>query len=351
MLAVKIYQGQKMFSKVTYIICCWGLLMQAGILFSENSSGKPSIKWQAIYDEAAKQSKASSKPLLILFTGSDWCSCCTKLDEESLNTLDFAVVASNKFIFLKLDFPLYTSQDPEIKAQNKQLQAKFDVRSFPTIIIYDAQGDKVIGSTGYRPGGGRQYADYLLKLVNDYASYKQKVALIDHENLSGNELKQLYEYAQKYNQVEDAEKIMVYGLQSDKTHYFLTERYRIYAKNGLLNSPEAVTLKQELLAADPDNEKHIPYQIAMIEFELYSKDLNHNHCCPDVAVSPLTAYLDKYGSQDKENAWRLQMIISQVYLEKNQTSGALKHAQCGYDTAPSSIQPEIAKAIKNFSAK
>ncbi len=127
-------------------------------------TAKGSVQWLTNYEEAVKASKSEKKPIVMLFTGSDWCSWCTKLEEEALSSAEFAKDAGNNFIFLKLDFPLNSSQAPEVKAQNKQLQHKFDVRSFPLVVVYDPTTDKKIGSTGYRAGGGKSYADYLNKL-------------------------------------------------------------------------------------------------------------------------------------------------------------------------------------------
>ena len=319
-----------MFNKFT-IICCSALLMQACNLFSQNPGGRASIRWQTNYEEAEKQSKETAKPLVLLFTGSDWCTWCTKLEEEVFNTSEFAAIAGSKFTFVKLDFPLYSNQDPQVKAQNKQLQQKFDVRSFPSVIIYDAQKNQTIGTSGYRPGGGKQYADYLLKLFNDYSSYKQKMGALDKGNFSGSDLKQLYEQAMKLNLNNDATRIVNLGVKSDKSLYFLTKRYEQYASENQLHTQAAIALRQQLLAADPNNEKQIPYQIAVIEFETYSEEMDKESCTPELAISPLNEYIEKFGSKDKENSWRLQMIISQVYLDNNQMPSSLKHAQYAYE--------------------
>ncbi len=340
-----------MSNKFIWIICCAMVLSHACSLFSETATSKPSIKWQTNYDEAIKQGKEGSKPVILFFTGSDWCSWCTKLEQEVLSTQEFADAVANKFIFVKLDFPLYSAQDPQVKAQNKQLQQKFDVRSYPTIVIFDAQQNRQIGTTGYRPGGGKQYADYLLKQVNDFSSYKQKMGALDKGGFSGSDLKQLYEQAKKLNIDADATKIVSQGMKSDKSTFFLTERYRQLADEGHIHSKEAQDIRKQLLACDPTNEKHIPYHVAVIEFETYLNEMDKDNYTAELAVAPLKTYIEKYGNKDKEHLWRLEMLISQVYLDKNQMASALKHAQYSYDAAPSSVQPEISKAIQSIRSK
>ncbi len=125
----------------------------------------------------------------------------------------------------------------------------------------------------------------------------------------------------------DLNRIIKMGLNSDQMTYFQIEHYRLYADEGLIHSPEAAALRQQLLAADPNNEHKTHYQIAIIDFESYSEDSDKENGNPDEAVVPLIAYIEKFGKQDKENLWRLNMIISQFYLDKNKLAQALKYAQ------------------------
>jgi protein disulfide-isomerase len=335
-----------MFNK--FIALCTAILLQSCLLCAFEGQSKGSIKWFTNYEEALKQARSSSQPLLMFFTGSDWCGWCNKIDEEAFDTKDFAEAAGNRFVFLKLDSPLYTAQDPQIKAQNKQLQQKFDVRSFPTVILYDAQQNQQIGTTGYRAGGGKQYATYLNKMFSDYQAYKQKMGALDNTKPSGTELKQLYDKAKELGLNNDVNKITKLGMDSDQSLFFLTERYRFLAAEGQINGQEAAALKQQLLVADANNEKQIPYHLAVIEFEAFCESMDKNNYAPELAVAPLVTYIEKFGAKDKENLWRLQMIISQVYLDKNQMPDALKYAQKAYDSAPASAQSEIAVALQNI---
>lgn len=129
------------------------------------------IEWMTSYDEALHQAKETTKPIVLFFTGSDWCTWCHKLENESLQTPEFAQSAGKDFIFLKLDFPMKKGQDSKVTEQNKGLQQKFSVRSFPSIIVLDANGD-LVGATGYRPGGGRQYGEHLKNMVEEYSLFQ-----------------------------------------------------------------------------------------------------------------------------------------------------------------------------------
>ena len=311
-------------------------------------SANYSIQWLTNYEEAVNQSTSLNKPMLLFFTGTGWCQACSRLEEEVLHKKQFSDILGKQFIYVKVDFPRkegYT-QDAKTEAQNQQLLSKFGVRSFPTVLILDSQQQK-IGTGGYRAGGPEAYANFLMKMVNDYIDYKQGMKQVSSQT-PGAELKQLLEKAQALDFQKDAQKIIASGVQSDEKLYFQLKRYRQLAEEGRLQDQEALSLKQELLEADPANVQLVPYHLAIVEFEAHSKDREKENFTPEYAVSPLVAYLEKFGKQDKTNAWRLQMIISQVFLDNNKLALALRYAQSSYEAAPPTVQKEIATAIRNL---
>jgi protein disulfide-isomerase len=286
--------------------------------------------------------------MLLFFTGSDWCGWCNKIEEEAIDTPEFAEIAGNKFIFVKLDFPLYANQDPQVKAQNKALQQKFDVRGFPTLVIIDPVQNQSIGTTGYRPGGGKAFADHLLKMVNDYSGYKQKIGALDKSKFSGTELKQLYEKSKELRLTNDSTRIVKKGMSSDEAHFFLVERYRFLADEGQIHGKECAALREKIMAHDPLNEHHLQYQIAVIDFETNCDEMDGVNSPTEQAVAPLITYMEKFGGKDKEHLWRLQLLVSQVYLDKNEMTKALKYAQASYEAAPACVQSELSRAISSI---
>ncbi|MBX3171635.1 MAG: thioredoxin family protein [Candidatus Eremiobacteraeota bacterium] len=108
--------------------------------------------WLTSYKEAVAQSKASGKPILMDFTGSDWCGWCKKLKAEVFETNEFKQWAASNVVLLELDFPRRTSQSPAMKQQNQELAQKFGVRGYPTIIFATHSG-QVLGQYGYDEGG------------------------------------------------------------------------------------------------------------------------------------------------------------------------------------------------------
>lgn len=320
-----------------FALLCLQAFLFFGIFSFERSDA---VVWMSNYDEAAKAAKEQNKPLLLFFTGSDWCVWCKKLESESLSTRDFDQAAASHFIFVKIDFPQKGSQSAQEAAQNKELQKQFDVRGFPTIVILDPQGRK-IGVTGYRPGGGKSYASHLMKMVDEFSSYKSKMSRLDMDTPSGAELKLLFKQARQFQQTGDIAKIIKAGKTSDRKDFFMIEEYRLLGKEGKNQSTEAASLKEQLLAGDPKNSHLTHYQIACIDFDALSDKLESGACTPDAAVAPLTLYLKKFGAEDADNRWRIEMIISQVYLDKSDREKAILHAEKALQSAPESMKGDI----------
>lgn len=111
---------------------------------------------QAAFEKAIKE----DKELLILFTGSDWCPPCKKLEAEVLSEEDFLFEVTRHYVLLKLDFPKSIEQSPELVKQNQELADKFGVDSFPTIVLTD-KNLKPFAFAGYETGGFQNYLGLL----------------------------------------------------------------------------------------------------------------------------------------------------------------------------------------------
>ena len=131
------------------------LLMFAGSFAAEAQE----LVWETNVTKAMAISNETKKPLLLFFTGSDWCGWCIRLQKEVLKTPEFAAWAKENVVLVELDYPRKAPQTEEIKKQNNELQMAFGIQGFPTIILANAttKEGKVnfegIGSTGYVAGG------------------------------------------------------------------------------------------------------------------------------------------------------------------------------------------------------
>ena len=135
------------------VITVFGLLNASICSGQQPNLNRPYEPWQESYQTALKMSQSSGRPVMLVFTGSDWCKTCGKLTEEVFTTHAFAAWSTKQVIKVEVDFPNGYQLPDALKTQNFKLKAKFGrhVRTFPTVLFIDAS-ENVIGKVGYHNG-------------------------------------------------------------------------------------------------------------------------------------------------------------------------------------------------------
>ena len=124
-------------------------------------------EWGTDWEAAKAQAQKEKKPILINFTGTDWCGWCIRLDKEVFSKEDFKKYAKEHLVLMEVDFPRKKEQSAELKAQNKKLDKEYKVEGYPTIYLLDSKGEKISGDIGYREGGAAEYVKHLKSLLKD----------------------------------------------------------------------------------------------------------------------------------------------------------------------------------------
>lgn len=92
-----------------------------------------------INDNAAaafEDSRTTQKPVLLIFSGSDWCAPCIRLHKTVLSDEQFLLYASDHFILLKADFPQRKKLATETVAQNERLAERYNPKGqFPHLVL------------------------------------------------------------------------------------------------------------------------------------------------------------------------------------------------------------------------
>lgn len=130
------------------------------ISFLSLSFSQEKLVWHEDLKEAITASQKENKPLMLFFTGSDWCGWCIRLQKEVFFKPEFTKWAEENVVLVELDFPRKKAQSKELRAQNAQLQQQFQVRGYPTIWFVKADKNSSgqvnlsqLGRTGYVKGG------------------------------------------------------------------------------------------------------------------------------------------------------------------------------------------------------
>lgn len=120
-------------------------------------------KWFTDYKKAVTVAKEKNLPILALFTGSDWCPYCIKLEKEILTTTAFKEATDDKLVLLYLDFPQKKELPAALVKQNQELKQKYHVQGSPTVIILTAAGKEMGRIPGYVPP--KSWFEWLDKIV------------------------------------------------------------------------------------------------------------------------------------------------------------------------------------------
>lgn len=121
---------------------------------AETATHETESLWLTDYKQAQEQAKSGKKPILLEFTGSDWCPPCRQLEKQILSTQAFEQYARSNFVLVQLDFPRGKVQAPEVAQQNLILARRFQIEVFPTVIILDSEGKKLGEVIGFDPRSG-----------------------------------------------------------------------------------------------------------------------------------------------------------------------------------------------------
>lgn len=132
--------------RLFFLITCFFVL---NLSSQEKNIDGVSLNWEESFKGALKKSKKEKKPVLIYFTGSDWCGPCKVLDKKLFHSSKFKNIADKDLI-------LYEANNPRNKdlvtadklKDNYKLIGKYKVTSYPTLVFVNHKGKMI----GYKKG-------------------------------------------------------------------------------------------------------------------------------------------------------------------------------------------------------
>ncbi len=150
-----------------YALAAMFLCLGTTVAFSQEAG------WTDDYAKAVERAKAENKPILLDFTGSDWCGWCMKMKKETLDAPQFTAYARQNLVLVTVDFPRKTPQTPVVKQQNQKLSATYKADGYPTFVLIDNTGRELGRQGGYLSGGP---GAFIAKLSKFYTPAPVKTA-------------------------------------------------------------------------------------------------------------------------------------------------------------------------------
>ena len=120
-------------------------------ILSLNTARLSAQDWRTDWDIARVEAEQANKKLILVFSGSDWCIPCIKLEKEIWESSSFTQYAEQYYVLFRADFPKRKKNKlPEtIQKLNDRLASEYNSKGyFPLVVVLDAKG-KVKGQLGY----------------------------------------------------------------------------------------------------------------------------------------------------------------------------------------------------------
>ncbi len=134
-----------------------------GVLLLCVGRAEAGADWLTRLDQAERVAATSGKDLLILFTGTQWCSACTEFENAVLSRPDF-VCGAEPFILVKLEFPAsFENLPPDRRKDYIAWRDRYGIRLFPTVLLADSTG-RPYAVTGHIGLKAAEYVRHLGKL-------------------------------------------------------------------------------------------------------------------------------------------------------------------------------------------
>lgn len=264
--------------------------------------------WITDFKAAQELAKKNNKDLLLNFSGSDWCPWCQKLEKEVFSQDYFEQNAPANYVLLKLDFPKKKKLPDALQKQNQDLQKRYQVTGFPTIMLTDPAGE-AYAHVGYRQGGPQKYLDHLAQMRANQSKWQDLFT--------------------KADQAQGLEKARLYD-----------QGLELQAQNGLTPGDPKIIAK--IKALDKDNAAGLRYKYEIPEkMALVEKELNTSRDF-DKALKDLTGIIETYDP-DPKTKQKIYMFQAAIQLKgKKDRQAGVKALKQALESAPDT---DIAKRI------
>ncbi|MBM3191428.1 MAG: thioredoxin family protein [Chlamydiae bacterium] len=293
-----------------------------------------------VFSKAKEVAQAYQKPMVLFFTGSDWCQYSQELLKKTLDSSAFAQCVEKDLIFVWIDFPELQGNLDLAKLQERLfLKEKFHVKEFPTLVLIDTQLQEVT-RLGYSSMASTEYGKCLTSAWKKYRDLQEMLASKREWTFEG--LQMGYKEAVELGAEGLVQEIKTLGLSKDKGCFFQLENYR------LAQGEAKKEIRRQILAWQGERKADVLLQLALLDYQEMAEDS---------ACAALTRLLKdvemventKGGVPDKEPMWRLYRWLAQILATQQQEDMAMTYVKKALFLAPERYQRELDQLMQQIS--
>ncbi len=250
-----------------------------------------------------ERAEHTKRPLLYIFTGSDWSKDSRLLQEKIVDSKEMQNQLQRYFVCAAVDFPLHKSLSAAEVQERAALKEKFGVEGFPSVVLAMPSGHYVVVNGDFVKDP-KAWVEHLVKEQNKMQLFENTVSHLDTLHLSDEELYKLYLQARKMHAADGAKLVLAAGVKSQKPLFFLQEEYRDACQSGLPDGEKQHIAENIAKVTSPQQAARF---VALTEFQ--QRALQN---APVVLqLQPLEDYLENYGECD-EHAAAIKTLIERV---------------------------------------
>jgi thioredoxin-related protein len=143
------------------------LLSSSGVLSAAeiDADGATVGKWTMDIDAARALAKEKKLPVLLNFTGSDWCGWCKLMQKNVFTKQEWKDYARDNLVMVFIDFPKDAGLVPQkYVARNGKLKDEYGVEGYPTFLVLDDDAETVLAKLG--AGRDKTPKSFIAELVS-----------------------------------------------------------------------------------------------------------------------------------------------------------------------------------------
>lgn len=256
-------------------------------IFFISCSNNEKINWENDFDKAIERSKSENK-IIIMELYTDWCGICKEMDKTTFadkNVID----KINNFVALKFN--------PEKAFNGKDIQKKYNILGYPTMLFINSDGFVV----------------------------KKLVGYIDNNELI-NEMSSIAEREKRIKEIFKDDNASI-------------EKLNIYLESGYDN--ESLNMYNELIKENKIPEDNIPKYISSIALLL----LDNNRI--DEGMKYFEDIINKYSNYNEVYIAHYYKALDMV-INNGQTNEGIKYIESLTNKIPEEMKSEYLDFINYF---
>ncbi|MGB0839069.1 MAG: thioredoxin family protein [Chitinophagales bacterium] len=118
--------------------------------YESNAVAAYSEIWHTDFVIAQQEAQITNKPIVMVFSGSDWCMPCILLKAQILDTNPFVEYALENYVLMNVDFPRETLTHGVFSDAQIELIKKYNpTRGVPTVLVVHPNG-RILGQVKHQ---------------------------------------------------------------------------------------------------------------------------------------------------------------------------------------------------------